>query len=74
MTRDTAKYAPLQGLAKTKRPGLKSLAKLVLGIDIQTDEHSSVRLHYSSIYSFHTLPSSLRTPTILVGSLFSQRN
>ncbi|GJN92130.1 hypothetical protein Rhopal_005160-T1 [Rhodotorula paludigena] len=42
MTRDTSKYAPLQGLAKTKRPGLKTLAKLVLGIDIQSGEHSSV--------------------------------
>ncbi|BGP21359.1 RNA exonuclease 4 [Rhodotorula toruloides] len=42
MTRDTSKYAPLQGLAKTKRPGLKTLAKLVLGVDIQSGEHSSV--------------------------------
>ncbi|GAA5972777.1 hypothetical protein JCM21900_001044 [Sporobolomyces salmonicolor] len=42
MTRDTSKYAPLQGLAKTKRPGLKTLAKLVLGVDIQGGEHSSV--------------------------------
>lgn len=43
LTRDTAKYAPLQGLAKTKRPGLKTLAKLVLDVDIQSGEHSSVR-------------------------------
>lgn len=42
MTRDTSKYAPLQGLARTKRPGLKTLAKLVLGVDIQSGEHSSV--------------------------------
>ncbi|GAA5850931.1 hypothetical protein JCM9279_006244 [Rhodotorula babjevae] len=42
MTRDTSKYAPLQGLAKTKRPGLKNLAKLALGVDIQAGEHSSV--------------------------------
>ncbi|GAA5904258.1 hypothetical protein JCM5296_007418 [Sporobolomyces johnsonii] len=42
LTRDTSKYAPLQGLAKTKRPGLKTLSKLVLGIDIQSGEHSSV--------------------------------
>lgn len=42
LTRDTAKYAPLQGLAKTKKPGLKTLAKLVLGVDIQSGEHSSV--------------------------------
>ncbi|BGP52674.1 hypothetical protein JCM8202_004799 [Rhodotorula sphaerocarpa] len=42
MTRDTSKYAPLQGLARTKRPGLKTLAKLVLGVDIQSGEHSSI--------------------------------
>lgn len=42
MTRDTSKYKPLQGLARTKRPGLKTLAKLVLGVDIQSGEHSSV--------------------------------
>ncbi|GAA6059345.1 hypothetical protein JCM10212_003243 [Sporobolomyces blumeae] len=41
-TRDTSKYSPLQGLAKTKKPGLKTLAKLVLGVDIQAGEHSSV--------------------------------
>jgi DNA polymerase III epsilon subunit-like protein len=44
MTRDTAHYAPLQGLARTKKPGLKTLAKLVLGVDIQGGEHSSVSL------------------------------
>lgn len=42
LTRDTAKYAPLQGLARTKRPGLKTLAKLVLDMDIQSGEHSSI--------------------------------
>ncbi|KAK4055097.1 3'-5' exonuclease [Microbotryomycetes sp. JL201] len=42
MIRDTAKYGPLQALARTKRPGLKSLAKLCLGIDIQSGEHSSI--------------------------------
>ncbi|KAI5475069.1 hypothetical protein MNV49_002061 [Pseudohyphozyma bogoriensis] len=42
MTRDTAKYPPLQGLARTKKPGLKTLAKLCLGVDIQAGEHSSV--------------------------------
>jgi len=47
LTRDTSKYAPLQGLAKTKRPGLKTLAKLALGIDIQAGEHSSVRPTFS---------------------------
>lgn len=46
MTRDTAKYAPLQGLARTKKPGLKTLAKLCLGVDIQSGEHSSVSIYY----------------------------
>lgn len=40
--RDTAKYEQLHTIAKTKRPKLKALAKLVLGIDIQENEHSSV--------------------------------
>ncbi|GAA5857069.1 hypothetical protein JCM5353_004715, partial [Sporobolomyces roseus] len=42
MTRDTSLYSPLQGLTKTKKPGLRTLAKLVLGLDIQDGEHSSV--------------------------------
>ncbi|TIA87861.1 hypothetical protein E3P99_02908 [Wallemia hederae] len=40
--RDTAKFDQLHSVAKTKRPKLKALAKLVLGIDIQENEHSSV--------------------------------
>lgn len=40
--RDTSTYKPLQQLAGTKRPSLKTLARLVLGIDIQAGEHSSV--------------------------------
>ncbi|GAA5994043.1 hypothetical protein JCM5350_000057 [Sporobolomyces pararoseus] len=42
MTRDTSLYSPLQGLTKTKKPSLRTLSKLVLGIDIQKGEHSSV--------------------------------
>ncbi|GAA5899494.1 putative 3'-5' exonuclease [Sporobolomyces salmoneus] len=42
MTRDTSNYSPLQGLTKTKKPSLRTLAKLVLGVDIQAGEHSSV--------------------------------
>ncbi|SGY38062.1 BQ5605_C003g01951 [Microbotryum silenes-dioicae] len=42
LTRDTSKYAPLQALARTKRPSLKTLSKLVLGVDIQSGEHSSI--------------------------------
>lgn len=44
--RDTSSYEPLRDLAKTKRPALRKLAQLVLGINIQTDlegGHSSVR-------------------------------
>lgn len=40
--RDTSSCKALQELAKTKRPGLRTLAKLVLNIDIQAAEHSSV--------------------------------
>lgn len=42
MTRDTSTYSPLQGLTKTKKPSLRTLSKLVLGLDIQEGEHSSV--------------------------------
>ncbi|KAM0756574.1 ribonuclease H-like protein [Meredithblackwellia eburnea MCA 4105] len=51
MTRDTAKYAPLQQLARTKMPGLKALARLCLGVDIQKGEHSSVRSSFVSLLS-----------------------
>ncbi|GAA96955.1 uncharacterized protein L969DRAFT_96846 [Mixia osmundae IAM 14324] len=40
--RDTARHAPIHDLAKTKRPALKKIAKLFLGIDIQAGEHSSI--------------------------------
>ncbi|GAA6002752.1 hypothetical protein JCM10207_007658 [Rhodosporidiobolus poonsookiae] len=76
MTRDTSKYAPLQGLAKTKRPGLKTLAKLVLGVDIQSGEHSSVidaratmaiyrsqKPAWEDSFLKHTTPSLLTTTT-----------
>ncbi|GAA5957514.1 hypothetical protein JCM3765_001165 [Sporobolomyces pararoseus] len=42
MTRDTSLYSPLQGLTKTKKPSLKTLSSLILGLDIQKGEHSSV--------------------------------
>ncbi|GAA5858751.1 hypothetical protein JCM8547_004971 [Rhodosporidiobolus lusitaniae] len=76
MTRDTSKYAPLQGLAKTKRPGLKNLAKLVLGVDIQAGEHSSVidaratmaiyrsqKSAWEDSFLKHTTPTLLTTTT-----------
>ncbi|GAA5888901.1 hypothetical protein JCM6882_002895 [Rhodosporidiobolus microsporus] len=82
MTRDTSKYAPLQGLAKTKRPGLKTLAKLVLGVDIQSGEHSSVidaratmaiyrsqKPAWEDSFLKHTTPSLLTTTTPALQSL-----
>jgi len=43
-TRDTASYGPLQQLACTSRPSLRALAKLVLSVDVQSGEHSSVSI------------------------------
>ena len=40
--RDTSKFEHLHSIAKTNRPKLKNLAKLILGIEIQEGEHSSV--------------------------------
>lgn len=45
LLRDTSTFEPLRKLAKTKRPALRKLAKLVLGIDMQQkgEEHSSLQ-------------------------------
>ncbi|KAF3923960.1 hypothetical protein ABW21_db0200487 [Orbilia brochopaga] len=40
--RDTACHTPFRKLVKQKNPGLKRLAKAVLGVDIQGSAHSSV--------------------------------
>lgn len=40
--RDTSKYPPFRKLARGKTPGLKKLAREILGIDIQSGEHSSI--------------------------------
>lgn len=40
--RDTQTYSGYRTLVGGRRPGLKLLAKKVLGIDIQSGEHSSV--------------------------------
>ena len=40
--RDTSKYAPFRKLAQGKTPSLKRLAHDLLGIDIQSGEHSSI--------------------------------
>jgi len=40
--RDTSKHPEFRKLSKGKTPGLKRLAKEILGIDIQGGEHSSV--------------------------------
>jgi len=42
MVRDTQKCKPLREIAKTKRPGLKKLAEIELGLEIQKGAHSSV--------------------------------
>ncbi|KZT61135.1 ribonuclease H-like protein [Calocera cornea HHB12733] len=41
-TRDTQTYTELRKLAKTKKPGLRKLIQLELGLDIQAGEHDSV--------------------------------
>ena len=40
--RDTSRYPAFRKLAAGRTPGLKKLAKLLLGIDIQGGEHSSI--------------------------------
>ncbi|KAK6531218.1 3'-5' exonuclease [Arthrobotrys megalospora] len=40
--RDTARHQPFRKIAKQKNPGLKRLAKEILGLDIQGAAHSSV--------------------------------
>ncbi|KIR56096.1 RNA exonuclease 4 [Cryptococcus gattii Ru294] len=42
LTRDTQKHKPLQEIAKNKRPGLKKLSELLLGVQIQIGAHSSI--------------------------------
>lgn len=42
LIRDTSRYKPFRKLAKGRTPGLKMLAKEVLGITIQSGSHSSV--------------------------------
>jgi RNA exonuclease 4 len=44
LIRDTQRYQPFHEIAKQKRPGLKALAQKILGIDIQSGAHSSVRV------------------------------
>src|SRR5579862_5434614 len=41
-TRDTARYRGFRKLSLGRTPGLKKLASEVLGVDIQSGEHSSV--------------------------------
>ena len=40
--RDTSKHPPFRALAKGRTPGLKRLAREVLGVEIQGGEHSSI--------------------------------
>lgn len=41
-TRDTSKYRPFKDMNNGRTPALKTLAKLILGWNIQDGEHSSV--------------------------------
>src|SRR4051794_16440388 len=43
LTRDTQTFSKLREAAKTKKPGLKKLTELLLGVKIQAGGHSSVR-------------------------------
>lgn len=43
MVRDTQRCKPLRERAKTKFPGLRKLAAMELGLEIQKASHSSVR-------------------------------
>lgn len=56
MIRDTATFQPLRDLAQTKFPGLRKLADIVLGIDIQKkgQEHSSVEDARTTMAIFRT--------------------
>lgn len=56
MIRDTATFQPLRDLAQTKFPGLRKLATIVLGIDIQKkgQEHSSVEDARTTMAIFRT--------------------
>ena len=40
--RDTSRYPPFRQLAAGRTPGLKKLAREILGVDIQGGEHSSI--------------------------------
>lgn len=56
LIRDTATFKPLRDLARTKHPALRTLTKLVLGIEIQQpgEEHSSVEDARATMAVFRT--------------------
>ncbi|CAO1637253.1 unnamed protein product [Sympodiomycopsis kandeliae] len=56
MIRDTSTFQPLRDLAQTKFPGLRKLATIVLGIDVQKkgQEHSSVEDARTTMAIFRT--------------------
>jgi RNA exonuclease 4 len=43
LIRDTSRYKPFRQLSNGRTPGLKMLVKEVLGIQIQSGSHSSVK-------------------------------
>lgn len=40
--RDTSRFKPFRNMVGGRTPGLRKLAKIILGVDIQKGEHSSV--------------------------------
>jgi hypothetical protein len=42
LIRDTSLYKPFKEFAKGRHPGLRTLAKRILGLDIQKGQHCSV--------------------------------
>lgn len=52
--RDTSRYPKFRKLAGGRSPSLKKLAKEVLGIDIQADQHSSVEDARATMLLFRT--------------------
>ena len=63
--RDTQKYPGYRQLVKGRRPGLKMLAKRILGINIQSGEHSSVGWYHWSLPCWQCILSPYLTVFII---------
>ena len=56
LIRDTSHYKPFRKITNGRTPSLKKLTKVILGLDVQGGEHSSVRNNryiLLFIYLFH---------------------